>query len=52
MQAAFEPSGMVGLLDERPGRRGPVQLPAEALAFLRARHRDRPGASGPSGPQT
>lgn len=26
VQAAFERSGMVGLLDERPGRRGPVNL--------------------------
>src|SRR3954468_22445444 len=34
---AFEESGMVGLLDERPGRRGPVKLSAEVLAFLEAR---------------
>ena len=37
---------MVGLLDERPGRRGPVKLSPEVLAFLQARHRERPGASG------
>jgi hypothetical protein len=37
---------MVGLLDERPGRRGPVKLSAEVLAFLEARRRERPGASG------
>jgi transposase len=43
---AFEEAGMVGLLDERPGRRGPVKLSAEVLAFLEARRRDRPGASG------
>jgi transposase len=43
---AFEESGMVGLLDERPGRRGPVKLSAEVLAFLEARRRERPGASG------
>jgi transposase len=43
---AFEESGMIGLLDERPGRRGPVKLSAEVLAFLEARRRDRPGASG------
>jgi transposase len=43
---AFEESGMVGLLDERPGRRGPVKLSAEVLAFLAARRRERPGASG------
>ena len=46
VQAAFERAGMVGLLDERPGRRGPVKLSAEVLAFLQARRRDRPGASG------
>lgn len=44
--AAFERSGMVGLLDERPGRRGPVKLSPEVLAFLQARHRERPGTSG------
>jgi transposase len=46
VQAAFERSGMVGLLDERPGRRGPVKLSPEVLGFLQARHRERPGASG------
>jgi transposase len=43
---AFEDAGMVGLLDERPGRRGPVKLSAEVLAFLETRRRERPGASG------
>jgi transposase len=43
---AFEEAGMVGLLDERPGRRGPVKLSAEVLAFLETRRRERPGASG------
>ena len=37
---------MVGLLDERPGRRGPVKLSPEVVAFLEARRRERPGASG------
>ena len=44
--AAFERSGMIGLLDERPGRRGPLKLSPEVLAFLEARRRERPGASG------
>jgi len=44
--AGFEQSGMVGLLDERPGRRGPLKLSPEVLAFLEARRRGRPGASG------
>jgi transposase len=43
---AFEDAGMVGLLDERPGRRGPVKVSPEVLAFLEARRRERPGASG------
>lgn len=43
---AFEEAGMVGLLDERPGRRGPVKLSADVLAFLEARRAERPGASG------
>ena len=43
---AFEEAGMVGLLDERPGRRGPVKLSADALAFVDARRRERPDASG------
>jgi transposase len=44
--AAFEQSGMVGLMDERPGRRGPLKLSPEVLAFLQSRHRQLPGASG------
>jgi transposase len=44
--AAFEHAGMVGLLDERPGRRGPIKLSAEVLAFLEARRHERPEASG------
>jgi transposase len=43
---AFEEAGMVGLIDERPGRRGPVKLSAEVLTFLETRQRERPGASG------
>jgi transposase len=46
VQTAFEQSGMVGLLDERPGRRGPVKLSPEVVGFLEARRRERPGASG------
>ena len=46
VEAAFERSGMVGLLDERPGRRGPLKLSPEVLAFLETRRRERPGASG------
>ncbi len=36
---------MVGLLDERPGRRGPLKLSPEVLAFLEARRVERPEAS-------
>ncbi len=42
---AFEQAGMVGLLDERPGRRGPLKLSPEVLAFLEARRVERPEAS-------
>ena len=34
VSAAFERSGMTGLLDERPGRRGPVKITPEILAIL------------------
>jgi transposase len=44
--AGFERSGMVGLLDERPGRRGPLRVSPEVLAFLDARRREAPQASG------
>ena len=43
---AFEEAGMVGLLDERPGRRGPVKVSSEVVAFLEARRREWPDASG------
>jgi transposase len=36
VSAAFEQLGMAGLLDERRGRRGPVKLHPEVLAFIRA----------------
>ena len=40
---AFERAGMTGLLDERPGRRGPVKITPEILEFLA---QAPPGASG------
>jgi transposase len=43
---AFETAGMVGLLDERPGRRGPLKLSDEVLAFLAEHAKARPDASG------
>jgi transposase len=46
VQAAFDRSGMVGLLDERPGRRGPLRVSPEVVAFLEARRRETPEASG------
>jgi hypothetical protein len=33
--AAFDQSGMVGLVDERRGRRGPVKLRPEIVDFIR-----------------
>ena len=32
--AAFEEKGMLGLLDERRGRRGPVKVTPEIVAYL------------------
>jgi transposase len=34
--AAFESGGMLGLVDERPGRRGPVKLNEDIAAFVSA----------------
>ncbi len=36
VEAAFEAAGVAGLLDERRGRKGPVKLTDEILAFLGA----------------
>lgn len=41
--AAFEDRGMAGLLDERRGRRGPVKLTQEIVAYL---HDADPTVSG------
>jgi transposase len=35
-QASFAEGGMVGLLDERPGRRGPLKLSGEIAGYLMA----------------
>jgi phage tail tape-measure protein len=40
---AFEQAGMVGLLDDRRGRKGPVKLSPEIVAFIAAA---APGVSG------
>jgi transposase len=42
--AAFAERGMAGLVDERRGRKGPVKLTAEILAWLRAQPAQRSGA--------
>jgi transposase len=34
--SAFERTGMAGLLDDKRGRRGPVKLSAEIVAFVQA----------------
>lgn len=46
VEEAFEQAGMAGLLGERPGRRGPLKVSPEVVAFLEQRRRARPGASG------
>ncbi|MBV9444873.1 MAG: helix-turn-helix domain-containing protein [Streptosporangiaceae bacterium] len=42
--AAFEQSGMSGLLDDKRGRHGPVKLTAEIVEFLQAAPPARSGA--------
>jgi transposase len=42
--AAFEERGMAGVVDERPGRKGPTKLSAEIVEFLRAAPAERSGA--------
>ncbi len=41
---AFREKGMLGLLDERRGRKGPVKVSGEIQAFLAAADRSRSGA--------
>lgn len=36
VKAGFERAGMTGLLDGRPGRRGPVKVTGDITAFIRA----------------
>jgi transposase len=45
VQAAFEQTGMPGLIDERPGRRGPLKLNDEMLAYLRRSPSSMSGAA-------
>ncbi len=45
VQAAFSQQGMAGLLDERRGRRGPLRLTDEIVAFLRAAPAQSSGAA-------
>lgn len=40
----FEERGMLGLLDERRGRRGPLKLSTEILQYLRGAESSRSGA--------
>jgi transposase len=44
ISAAFGEAGMRGLLDERRGRRGPLKLTPEVVAFLAAADRTVSGA--------
>jgi transposase len=36
VKASFAQEGMTGLMDGRPGRRGPVKVTADIVAFVRA----------------
>jgi transposase len=44
-QEAFAEAGVVGLLDQRPGRRGPLKLTEEIVAYLLAAPAEASGAS-------
>jgi transposase len=44
-QTAFADRGMAGLLDERPGRRGPVKLTGEIVDYLIAAPGEMSGAA-------
>ena len=45
VQASFSGQGMAGLLDERRGRRGPLRLTDEIVAFLQAAPAESSGAA-------
>lgn len=44
--AAFRECGVVGLVDGKPGRAGPVKMTAEAAAWVLEQHRHHPSLSG------
>ncbi len=44
-EQAFAESGMAGLLDDRPGRRGPLKLTDEIVAYVLASPPDLSGAA-------
>ncbi|MDJ0385829.1 helix-turn-helix domain-containing protein [Streptomyces sp. G-G2] len=44
VKAAFEAQGMAGLLDGKPGRRGPVKVTEGIVAFIRAAPKGTSGA--------
>ena len=45
LETAFEQQGMVGLIDERPGRRGPLKLNDDIMTYLRQAPRSTSGAA-------
>jgi transposase len=44
VSCAFEDGGMAGLIDQRPGRRGPLKLSAEIADFVRVAEASMSGA--------
>ena len=44
VEASFQERGMLGLLDERRGRQGPLKLTPEIIAYLRRAEPARSGA--------
>jgi transposase len=45
VEAALESSGMAGLIDERPGRRGPLKLNDDIVAYLQQAPASMSGAA-------
>jgi transposase len=45
VEAAFEQAGMAGLIDERPGRRGPLKLNDDIVGYLQQSPTSMSGAA-------
>ncbi len=46
LMLAFREGGLAGLLDDKPGRKGPIKCTPEIRDYIRARHKTDPSLSG------